>query len=189
MVVTKWAPFQELDSMERRLRRIFEEAGLAPKLLPAADIYETDDRFVVELEVPGFEEQDLGVEITDHTLKVTGSRHEDTEQEERAFRLKERLDRTRWRRRGRSSCSRATAAPARCTSKATPPAPKPTRSSRFGRRTAVRHRSSPERPRSKSCRAPAATSYEPACKGLTASICSKQFGGFRRGRARPCPPL
>jgi HSP20 family protein len=79
--------------MERRLRRIFEEAGLAPKLLPAADIYETDDRFVVELEVPGFEEKDLGVEITDHTLKVTGSRHEDTEKEEKAFRLKERLDR------------------------------------------------------------------------------------------------
>ena len=57
MAITRWAPFQELDSMERRLRRVFEDAGLAPKLTPAADICETDDRFVVELEVPGFEKE------------------------------------------------------------------------------------------------------------------------------------
>jgi HSP20 family protein len=92
MVITKWAPFQELDSMERRMRRIFEEAGLAPKLLPAADIYETDDRFVLELEVPGFEEKELGIEVSDHTLTISGSRHEDTEKE-KSFRLRERLDR------------------------------------------------------------------------------------------------
>ena len=93
MAITKWAPFQELDSMERRMRRIFEEAGLAPKLLPAADIYETDDQFVLELEVPGFEEKELGIEVSDHTLTISGSRHEDTEKEERSFRLRERLDR------------------------------------------------------------------------------------------------
>ena len=90
---TKWAPFQELDSIERRLRRVFEDAGLAPKLLPAADIYETDDRFVVELEVPGFEEKELEIEVTDHMLTVTGSRHEDTEKNEKSFRLRERIDR------------------------------------------------------------------------------------------------
>ena len=93
MVITRWAPFQELDSMERRVRRVFEDAGLAPKLLPAADIYETDDRFVVELEVPGFEEQELEIEVSDHTLKISGSRHAETEREEKSFRLRERLDR------------------------------------------------------------------------------------------------
>jgi HSP20 family protein len=93
MTITKWAPFQELDSMERRLRRVFEDAGLAPKLLPAADVYETDDRYVVELEVPGFEEEELGIEVSDHTLTVTGSRHEDTEKTEKSFRLRERIDR------------------------------------------------------------------------------------------------
>ena len=93
MAITRWAPFQELDSMERRLRRVFEDAGLAPKLLPAADIYETDDRFVVELEVPGFVEKELEIEVSDHTLKVSGSRHVEAEKEEKSFRLRERLDR------------------------------------------------------------------------------------------------
>jgi len=57
MAATKWAPSPELDSMERRVRRLFEEIGFAPALAPAADVYETDDEFVVELEVPGYEEK------------------------------------------------------------------------------------------------------------------------------------
>jgi HSP20 family protein len=93
MAITKWAPGQELDSIERRLRRVFEGAGLAPTLLPAADVYETDEEFVVELEVPGFEEKELEVEISDHTLTITGARHEDIEKKDKAFKLRERLDR------------------------------------------------------------------------------------------------
>jgi HSP20 family molecular chaperone IbpA len=43
---------------------MFEEIGFAPTLLPAANVYETDEEFVVELEVPGFEEKELGVEVS-----------------------------------------------------------------------------------------------------------------------------
>ena len=91
--IVNWSPFHELDSMERRMRRLFEEAGFAPTLLPAADIYETDDEFVVELEVPGFEEKELGIEVSDHQLTVKGARTETKEQKEKAFRLRERLER------------------------------------------------------------------------------------------------
>ena len=91
--IVNWSPFHELDSMERRMRRLFEEAGFAPTLLPAADIYETDDEFVVELEVPGFEEKELGIEVSDHQLTVKGDRTETKEQKEKAFRLRERLER------------------------------------------------------------------------------------------------
>jgi HSP20 family protein len=89
----KWSPFGELDSMERRMRRMFEEIGFAPTLGPAADIFETDDEFVVELEVPGYEEKELGIEVSDHVLTVKGERKEAKEQEEKAFRLHERLER------------------------------------------------------------------------------------------------
>lgn len=89
----KWSPFQDLDSMERRMRRMFEEIGFAPALLPAADIFETADEFVVELEVPGYEEKELGIEVSDHLLTVKGERKEATEQKEKAFRLRERLER------------------------------------------------------------------------------------------------
>jgi len=91
--IVKWSPFQELDSVERRVRRMFEEIGFAPTLLPAADIYETDEEFVVELEVPGFEEKELGIEVSDHQLTVKGERTETKEQEDKTFQLRERLER------------------------------------------------------------------------------------------------
>jgi HSP20 family protein len=89
----KWSPFQDLDSMERRMRRMFEEIGFAPTLLPAADVYETDEEIVLEVEVPGYDEKELGIEVSDHRLTIKGERKETTEQKEKAFRLHERLER------------------------------------------------------------------------------------------------
>jgi HSP20 family protein len=90
----KWAPLTELDTMERRMRRMFEGLGFAPGILPATDVYETEGEFVVELEVPGFDEKELGIEVTDHTLTVKGERVEAKEGEEKTYRLRERLERT-----------------------------------------------------------------------------------------------
>jgi HSP20 family protein len=93
MAIVKWAPFTELDSMERRMRRLVEEIGIAPGLAPAADVYETDDEFVVELEVPGYEEKELSIEVSDHTLAITGSRERAKEERTKEFVLHERLER------------------------------------------------------------------------------------------------
>lgn len=89
----RWSPFRELDSMERRMRRMLGDIGFAPMLLPTADVYETDNEYVVELEVPGFEEKELGIEVSDHLLTVKGERNEAKEQKEKSFRLRERLER------------------------------------------------------------------------------------------------
>ncbi len=88
----KWSPFQELDSMERRMRRMFEDVGFAPILPPAADIYETENEFVMEVEVPGYEEKELGIDIFDHTVRVTGERKEAKDEKEKSFHLRERLE-------------------------------------------------------------------------------------------------
>ena len=93
MAIVKWTPFTELDSMERRMRRVFEEIGFAPVLAPAADVYETDDEFVVELEVPGYEEKELSIEVSDHTLAIKGSRTRTKEENRKEFALHERLER------------------------------------------------------------------------------------------------
>jgi HSP20 family protein len=98
MAVVRWSPFQELDAMERRMRRLFEDAGVPTAGTPSADVYETESELVVELEVPGYEEKELAIEVTDHTLKVTGERKEEKEQKDKAFLLRERLE-TRFERR------------------------------------------------------------------------------------------
>jgi HSP20 family protein len=91
--LVRWTPFRELDLMERRMRRLLDDVGLGPVSVPAVDIYETPQEFIVELEVPGFEEKDLGLEVTDHTLVVKGEVKEAKEEQEKTFLLHERLER------------------------------------------------------------------------------------------------
>ncbi|HEX5800306.1 MAG TPA: Hsp20/alpha crystallin family protein [Gaiellaceae bacterium] len=91
MQLVRWNPFQELDVMERRMRRLFDEAGIVPAPLPAADVYETPGEYVLELEVPGFDEKELAIEVSDHTLTVKGERMEEKREEGKTFRLQERL--------------------------------------------------------------------------------------------------
>ena len=90
--LVRWNPFQELDAMERRMRRIFD--GIVPSTLPVADVYETEKEYVYEVEAPGFEEKELTVEVTDHVLCVKGERAVEKEKDDRAFRLHERLEKT-----------------------------------------------------------------------------------------------
>lgn len=96
--LVKQSRIPELESMERRFRRMFEgvplmPAFLPPTLPPAADVYETPAEIVVELEVPGYEEKELALEIFDHTLRVSGARTETEEETDKTFRLHERLER------------------------------------------------------------------------------------------------
>lgn len=93
MTIDKWMPLHELDSMERRMRRLLGDAGFAPPLLPAADVYETADEFVVELEVPGYAEKELDIAVSDHTLTVKGEQTEAKQEQGKNFRLHERLER------------------------------------------------------------------------------------------------
>jgi HSP20 family protein len=90
--LVKWAPFQDLDVFERRMRRMLEDFGVAPAPLPAADMYETETELVVELDVPGFEEKELELEVSDSILTVTGEKTEEKEQKEKTFYLHERLE-------------------------------------------------------------------------------------------------
>ena len=87
----------ELDAIERSFRRMFEGIPLMPAFVqpvsPAADVYETPEELVVELEVPGYEQKELGIEVSDHRLTVTGEREEVVEEEKKDYRLHERLER------------------------------------------------------------------------------------------------
>lgn len=90
--LVKWAPFSELDVFERRMRRMLEDFGVAPAPLPAADMYETEKELVVELDVPGFEEKELVLEVSDHTLTIKGERLAEKEEKRKSYYLHERLE-------------------------------------------------------------------------------------------------
>jgi HSP20 family protein len=55
-------------------------------------MYETEKELVVELDVPGFDEKELALEVSDSTLTIRGERKKEKEQKEKSFYLHERIE-------------------------------------------------------------------------------------------------
>lgn len=93
-VLEKWTPFRDFELMEQRMRRLFPSLIVSPAFTPAADVYETDKEFVFEVEVPGYEQKELEIEVIDHTLTIKGQREAEAEKTQERLRLHERLEST-----------------------------------------------------------------------------------------------
>ena len=61
------------------------------QLFPHADIYEDDDEWVVELEIPGIEIEDLEIVVEDDVLTITGEILSDRDDQDRFNHLLERF--------------------------------------------------------------------------------------------------
>ena len=92
MALVRWSPFQDFDVAERRMRRMLDQIGVVPAW-PAADVYEANGEVIYELEVPGYEEKDLAVEVRDHMLAVKGEKTEAKEEKDKTYFVNERLAR------------------------------------------------------------------------------------------------
>jgi HSP20 family protein len=63
------------EDMDRAFGRLLANQGQSPRgWLPPADIYETEDEVVIELDVPGCHQENLAVEAVDGQLVITGER-------------------------------------------------------------------------------------------------------------------
>ena len=74
LLLEKWSPFRDLELLDRELSSMLKPLPFGKGLTPGADIYENGDEIVVELEVPGYEQDELNVEVADHTLTISGHR-------------------------------------------------------------------------------------------------------------------
>jgi HSP20 family protein len=57
---------------------------------PAADLYETPESFVLEMELPGFDLDDIELTMEKGMLSVTGERKMEEKEEDRTYHLQER---------------------------------------------------------------------------------------------------
>jgi len=88
MAVVRWEPFRELSSLQSEVNRLFNGALDAPtagpgarRWIPAMDLVETPEHFVLRADLPGMREEDVTIEVEDTTLTVSGERkseHEET---------------------------------------------------------------------------------------------------------------
>ncbi|WP_448628055.1 Hsp20/alpha crystallin family protein [Geodermatophilus sp. URMC 64] len=70
----RWGPFRELDELYDRVAKLWEAGPLSAldRWVPLGDLEETDDAYVVELEVPGLARDDVDVQLDDRVLTVSG---------------------------------------------------------------------------------------------------------------------
>ena len=92
----RWDPFRELEEMQARTQQLLESAwagdgeGGGPAWVPAVDIEETEDAWILEAELPGVKPDNIDVEVRDNELDLTG---EIVERERRGI-LRRRTRRT-----------------------------------------------------------------------------------------------
>ena len=69
-----------------------EDFGVAEARLPTSDVLETEKELIVKLDAPGFDEKELSLEVSDHTLVMRGEKSETKDNEGAHFYVRERLD-------------------------------------------------------------------------------------------------
>jgi HSP20 family protein len=97
-VMTRWDPFRELNALQQRMNRLFEEqcdggreeSLTAGAFAPPVDVYEDEQSVQLKLEVPGVDEKDLDIKVENNALTVSGERKFEKEEKEENFRRVER---------------------------------------------------------------------------------------------------
>ena len=97
-VVTRWDPFRELNALQHRMNRLFEEqygggreeSLTAGAFVPPVDIYEDEHSIQLKLEVPGVNQNELDIRVENNTLTVSGERKFEKEEKEENFHRVER---------------------------------------------------------------------------------------------------
>jgi len=79
--VASSGPFQELEQLNRRLAGVLDSWPRLPEMFsdaftPLADVEETDEHYVVEIELPGVKPDDIDIDIAGRRLSVRGERRE-----------------------------------------------------------------------------------------------------------------
>lgn len=91
MALIRWEPAREIQSLQQEMNRLFGSFFETPnggtsspatlrRWVPAMDLVETADHFVLRADLPGVVESDVKVELEDTVLTVSGERrseHED----------------------------------------------------------------------------------------------------------------
>jgi HSP20 family protein len=85
-------------SLQREIDRLFEDFGRGVlafgnggrDLMPAVDVTETDGEIEITAELPGLEEKDVQVNVSDNVLTIRGEKKAEKEDKQKDYRMVER---------------------------------------------------------------------------------------------------
>ena len=94
---------RDIESLHRDMDRVFEKmwsagtsASLLPEvwargeMMPQLDVTEDDEAFQVTIDLPGLDEKDVDVTLSDHVLTIRGEKEEEKETKEKEYSRRER---------------------------------------------------------------------------------------------------
>jgi HSP20 family protein len=101
MALIRWEPARELQTMQNEMNRLFNSFfdsrtpsnGGQPVMrrwIPAMDVVETDDHYVLRADLPGISENDVKIELNDDVLTISGEREAVHEERNDGYRRVER---------------------------------------------------------------------------------------------------
>ena len=98
MALTRYEPWSLLNQLSRELGRIYEpgktsdedNSVIASDWVPAVDIKEEENRFVIHADIPGVEPKDIHVNMENGILTISGERSSETKEEREGYRRVER---------------------------------------------------------------------------------------------------
>jgi HSP20 family protein len=93
MALIRWEPARELQSVQSEINRLFntlfdspvQSTGGVRRWIPAMDLVETENDFVLRADLPGISESDVKIELQDSVLTISGERKSDHEERKEGY--------------------------------------------------------------------------------------------------------
>jgi HSP20 family protein len=100
MAIVRWEPLRELTTLQNEMNRLFGSVfdtptqggngGTMRRWMPAMDLVETAEHFVLRADLPGMSEEDVNIEVEDRVLTVSGERKAEHTEEKDGYHRVER---------------------------------------------------------------------------------------------------
>ena len=96
MALIRWEPVAELGTIQNEMNRLFNtffdqpnpggrNAAGARRWIPAMDLVETGDHYVLRADLPGLSDEDVNVQLEDSVLTISGERKAEHESQQEGY--------------------------------------------------------------------------------------------------------
>jgi len=95
MALIRWEPVAELGTIQNEMNRLFNtffdqpnptsRGGTGRRWIPAMDLVEAGDNYVLRADLPGLSDEDVNVQLEDNVLTVSGERKAEHETEHEGY--------------------------------------------------------------------------------------------------------
>ncbi|MEG4801323.1 Hsp20/alpha crystallin family protein [Microcoleus sp. ARI1-B5] len=92
MLMRYWQPFTEIETIRQQLDKVFDQRAATrdnseAAWMPALELADAGDNFVLKAQLPGIDPKDIDVQVTREAISISGERrYENTEEKPRYVR-------------------------------------------------------------------------------------------------------